>query len=138
MASTLKSKSFQPLGRFRNRHIFLGPHLIDPGQDCRLHNLYRKPVDPWWRWPVTPECRPGDVFLKPEPAGTDQRVVLVPQRVPRHVARLPAETHFGKVCAAEQFQPHPFTFSTWATASTVAGPAVSIVMCNRTSGSVQL
>jgi hypothetical protein len=101
MASTLKSKSFQPLGSLRDRHIFLGPHFIDPGQNCRLHDLYRKPVDLWWRWAIAPERCPGDVFFKPEPAGAGQCLVLVPDRIPRHVARLPAEAHLGEVSAGQ-------------------------------------
>lgn len=111
MADMLKSKSFQPLAGVRHTGVFFRPDFLDPGQNCRLHNLYCKSVDPWWRLPIAPERCPGLVVDKPEPAGAGQCLVLIAQRIARHVARLPAETHLDEVRAAQEFEPHRITRS---------------------------
>lgn len=138
MADTLKSKSFQPLGRTGNSLVFLRPDFIDPGLNRRSHHLNRKPVYAPWRLTLAPERRPRPPLHKPDAAGIEQPPIAIAFCKTSHILRLEIQPHLPEVRPGQGFQNHPFTFNVSANARTVAGPAVSIVMHSRVSRSVQL
>lgn len=102
MASTLKSKSFQPFTGIGDALIFLCPDLFDPGLNRRSHYLYRKSVHAAWRLPITPECCPRPILDKPEPPHHGQCAALMTNCITRHRFRLIAKPYLDEVTARQR------------------------------------